>query len=240
MLLNINAKQNHYIKNTDVYYDIYIQEAKEYMKLNNTKDLPNYFISSTELNWKDRVEIQGIIQKYVDTSISSTVNLPELATIEDIMNLYVYAWKLGCKGITVFRENCKRVGILTTNTQKENQQANKKELPWGTIIQANDDCIGRKRKLMSGCGSIYLLCYYDSVSGQLLETYINKGSSGTCLNNLTAISRLMSLSARAGVGTNNIIDQLMSCGNCPSYSVRTAVKRIQAKGQVALLPLLTH
>ncbi len=69
----------------------------------------------------------------------------------------------------------------------------------GTIINADNNVIGKKRKLMSGCGSLYVLAYFDEETGRLLETYINKGSSGTCLNNLTAISRLMSTSARAGV-----------------------------------------
>ena len=217
-------------KDTDVYYDIYIQEAKEYMKLNNIKDLPDYFISSTELNWKDRVEIQGILQKYVDTSISSTVNLPELATVEDIMNLYVYAWKLGCKGITVFRENCKRVGILTTNTQKENQQANKKELPWGTTIIVNDDVMGKKRKLITGCGSLHCTAFFDTIDGRLTEMYLSKGSTGGCNNFMTGLSRMISHDARTGGTIESIVDQLMSSGTCPSYSVRKATKNDTSKG----------
>ena len=75
---------------------------------------------------------------------------------------------------------------------------------------------------MSGYGSIYLLCYYDSVSGQLLETYINKGSSGTCLNNLTLLLVGMSFIFWAGVGTNNTIEPI-NVLYCPSYSVRTAL-----------------
>ncbi len=218
-------------KDKDVYYDVYIQEAKEYMDLHNTKELPDYFITSTELNWKDRVEIQGILQKYVDTSISSTVNLPESATVEDIMNLYVYAWKLNCKGITVFRENCKRVGILATE-HKENkeEQLAKPTLEWGGIINVNDDVIGKKRKLQTGCGSLHFTAFFDPVDGRLLETYLSKGSSGGCANFMVGLSRMASLCARAGVPIESIVDQLMSSGTCPSYAVKTAMTHKTSKG----------
>ena len=217
-------------KDKDVYYDVYIQEAKEYMDLHNTKELPDYFITSTELNWKDRVEIQGILQKYVDTSISSTVNLPESATVEDIMNLYVYAWKLNCKGITVFRENCKRVGILATEHNEEIKQTDKKELPWGTTIIVNDDVIGKKRKLTTGCGSLHCTAFFDTVDGRLMEMYLSKGSTGGCNNFMTGLSRMISHDARTGGTIESIVDQLMSSGTCPSYSVRTATKHDTSKG----------
>ncbi len=217
-------------KDTDVYYDIYIQEAKEYMKLNNIKELPDYFITSTELNWKDRVEIQAILQKYVDTSISSTVNLPNSSTVEDIMDLYVYAWKLGCKGITVFREGCKRVGILTTENKEENQQSISPILEWGGIINVNDDVIGKKRKLNTGCGSLHFTAFFDPVDGKLLETYLSKGSSGGCDRYMVGLSRMTSLCARAGVPIETIIDQLNSSGTCPSYAVKTATQHNTSKG----------
>lgn len=217
-------------KDKDVYYDVYIVEAKEYMDLNNTKELPDYFITSTELNWKDRVEIQGILQQYVDTSISSTVNLPESATVEDIMNLYVYAWKLNCKGITVFRENCKRVGVLTTKQIETIEEKPKTELPWGATIMVNDDVIGKKRKLITGCGSLHCTAFFDTVDGRLMEMYLSKGSTGGCNNFMTGLSRMISHSARTGANIESIVDQLMSSGTCPSYSVRKATKHDVSKG----------
>jgi ribonucleoside-diphosphate reductase alpha chain len=219
-------------KDTDVYYDVYIAEAKEYMNLHNTKELPEYFTTSTELNWKDRVEIQGILQRYVDTSISSTVNLPNSATIEDIMNLYVYAWKQNCKGITVFREGCKRVGILTTENKEEvkEEKSIKKELPWGTTIIVNDDVVGKKRTLKTGCGSLHLTAFFDPFDGRLIETYFSKGSNGGCANFTTGLSRMVSLCARTGANIETIVDQLQSSGVCPSYAVRSATKRDTSKG----------
>ena len=63
--------------------------------------------------------MQAAWQKHIDASISSTVNVPNDFTVEDTENLYLYAWEKGLKGITIFRDGCKRVGILTTDTSKK-------------------------------------------------------------------------------------------------------------------------
>lgn len=70
-------------------------------------------ITSQNIKFEDRAKVQATIQKYVDTGISSTFNLPNDATTHDIENIYIKAWELGLKGITVFRDNCKKIGILT-------------------------------------------------------------------------------------------------------------------------------
>ena len=87
----------------------------------------------------------------------------------------------------------------------------------------NDDVIGLKRKLMTGCGTLHCTAFFDPATGDLLETYISKGSTGGCLNSLTGLSRMISLSSRAGVSIYDIVDQLDSSGVCPSYAVRRAV-----------------
>lgn len=81
-------------------------------------DLPDYFITADKLDWRERVKMQGALQKNIDASISSTVNLKESSTIEDVFNIYLTAWKEGLKGITIFRDNCKRVAILSKPVQE--------------------------------------------------------------------------------------------------------------------------
>lgn len=67
-----------------------------------------WVIESHDISFMDRVAMQAVMQKYVDNSISSTVNLKNDATPEDIWNIYLAAWESGCKGITVFRDGCRR------------------------------------------------------------------------------------------------------------------------------------
>jgi ribonucleoside-diphosphate reductase alpha chain len=66
----------------------------------------------TKYSFEERANVQSTIQKYVDTAISSTFNLPNSATVEDVMNIYMTAWEKKLKGATVFRDRCAKIGIL--------------------------------------------------------------------------------------------------------------------------------
>lgn len=224
-------KYNRRTDNLKDSYDVYCNEAKYYMTKFNANTLPDYFVCSSDINWRDRVDMQSIMQNHVDTAISSTVNLPNDITIEEVEQLYLYAWQKGLKGITVYRDGCKRSGILTTDkTKKEDEINGSSSLQRGDIINTSDDLIGKKRKLMTGCGSLHCVAFFDPASGELMETYLSKGSQGGCNQFMIGLSRMISLLARTGCDINTIVDQLNSTGVCPSYAVRTATKRDTSKG----------
>lgn len=213
----------------DTYYDVYCKAAREYMEINNTKKLPDYFVGSADISWQSRVLTQAVMQKHVDTAISSTVNMPNSATKDDIAHMYLLAWSSGCKGITMFRDGCKRLGILTTGNKKE-EEISHKELKRGEIMKCADDLIGKKRKIINGCGSTHVLGFFEPVYGDLVEVFFTKGSLGGCSNYMIGLSRMVSLACRAGVSINDIQDQLNSTGACPSYAIRTATKHDTSKG----------
>ena len=210
------------LHNEDVTYEVHPKLVANYMAEHNCTfdQLPPEFISSDKLNWEQRIDMQAALQTNIDASISSTVNLDENVTIEEVYNLYAYAWKKGLKGVTIFRRNCARAAILNDRPQKETS----KELQRGEIIKAGDNCIGLKRTLMTGCGSLHLQAFFNPETGELLETYLSKGSQGGCNNFMIGLSRMMSLAARGGIKIESILDQLKSCGTCPSYAVRKATK----------------
>ena len=215
----------------DKYYTVYAKIVQDYLKVHKEADpkhLPDYFIDAMHLNYKERVDTQATWQKHIDASISSTVNVPEEFTVEDVEQMYMYAWEKECKGITLFRTNCKRAGILTPKSKEDKNESY--ELKRGEIQQVNDDVIGRKRKLMTGCGTLHCEAFFDPKTGKLLETYLSKGSTGGCNNFMVGLSRMISLSARAGVDIDKIIDQLNSTGVCPSYAVRRATQKDTSKG----------
>ena len=221
----------------DEYYKVYTPIVKKYMEENgitDDKDLPDFFVTAQNLNYKKRIDMQSIWQSHIDASISSTVNVPNDFTVEDTENLYMYAWEKGLKGVTIFRDGCKRLGILTTDTTKKEEDANisqpTNELKRGIIIKADDNCIGKKRTLHTGCGTLHCEAFFDPETGDLLETYFSKGSSGGCNNFMIGLSRMISLSARGGIDVWTIVDQLKSSGTCPSYAVRTATKHDTSKG----------
>lgn len=232
---NYYTRKTESLKGHDEYYKVYTPIVKEYMDKHGLKDdseLPDYFVTAQTLDYKNRIYMQSIWQSHIDASISSTVNVPNDFTVEQVEDLYMTAWEAGLKGVTIFRDSCKRAGILTTSsTEKTNDTEETRPLPRGYIVVADDNVIGLKRKIMSGCGSLHVVAMFDPISGELLETYISKGSTGGCQSNLAAVSRLISLSARAGVDVYTIADQLQSCPACPSYVGRTMTKHDTSKGK---------
>ena len=217
--------------NQDHYYTVYCKAAREYKELYPDSELPTYFVSSSDIDPQSRVTTQAVMQDHVDTAISSTVNLPESATEEQMAQIYLEAWKQGLKGLTIFRDGCKRLGVLTTDTPKQEETNEQyQSLQRGDIISCDDSLVGKKRKIISGCGSAHILAYFDPYNGDLMEVYIAKGSTGGCNNTLTGLSRMISLLCRAGVGVHDIKDQLDSTGACPSYAVRSATKHDTSKG----------
>ena len=219
------------LSNKDEIYAMHPQVVAEYMiKHGCTKreDLPDYFVFSEDIPVRERIEMQAIWQEHIDASISSTINLPNSATIEDVEDLYRYAWENNLKGVTVYRAGCAREGILVKDSDKPAE----KEVPLarGEIIKCSDQLIGRKRKLQSGCGSLHVQAWFDPNSGNLMEVFLSKGSTGGCANFMTGLSRMVSIAARAGVSVKDIKDQLDSTGVCPSYATRRAISQDTSPG----------
>lgn len=231
---NYYTRKTESLHGKDVYYKVYTPIVEKYMREHNIEDdsqLPDYFVTAGEISYLDRIAMQAAWQQYIDASISSTVNLPNEATIEDVYDLYMNAWKSGLKGITIFRDGCARVGVLTTSDDtKEEVTTEKSNLSRGYIIPSSDNLIGLKRKLVTGCGSLHCTAYFDPETKELREVYLSKGSTGGCNNFMIGLSRMISLSARGGVPLDDIIDQLKSTGSCPSYATRSAMKRDTSPG----------
>lgn len=230
---NYYTRKTESLKGHDEYYKVYTPIVKEYMDKHGLKDdseLPDYFVTAQTLDYKNRIYMQSIWQSHIDASISSTVNVPNDFTIEQVEGLYMTAWDAGLKGVTIFRDGCKRAGILTIKENVEDIVEEPHRLERGMIIKADDNCIGKKRTLRTGCGTLHCEAFFDPDNGQLLETYFSKGSSGGCNNFMIGLSRMISLAARGGIDVYSIVDQLKSSGTCPSYAVRTATKHDTSKG----------
>ena len=100
---------------------------------------PYYKATSNDIDWVAKVRMQGQVQKWVDHSISVTVNLPSDVTEELVGNLYIEAWKSGCKGCTVYRDGS-RAGVLVSNKDKK-QTANPNEMPAKRPMELDADVV---------------------------------------------------------------------------------------------------
>jgi ribonucleoside-diphosphate reductase alpha chain len=199
----------------DKYYDVYCRTLKEYQNYTKQNNIPDFFVSSSDINWKDRIDIQGIMQEHVDTAISSTVNLPKNITINDVEQLYLHAWKQGLKGVTIYRSGCNREGILNTDSQPKET-----EFRFDYIEPISKDelgeTLGTNKKEKVACGSLFVSINREPLTGNICETYVNTSKSGVCPANIAAVSRLTSLCLRSGVKVQAICDELIGikCGAC--------------------------
>ena len=224
---NYYTRKTESLHGEDKEYKIFTPIAWEYLQSHGYGEdetkLPDYFVTSAEIAYRDRINMQAIWQTHIDASISSTVNLPNSATIDDVKDLYMYAWECGLKGITVFRDGCKRLGILTTDDGEDSVDY-LTDLRRGDIINVDDDLLGYKRKITNGCGDFSEQIFFDDISGEPLENFIAMGDGGGCARNLEAISRLISLCLRGGIDVSEIIKQLKKVHSCPAYRARKIQK----------------
>ena len=195
------------------------------------KEYEDLFVTAMNMKVEDHVLMLSEIAKYVDMSVSKTVNIPTDYPYEDTKEVYRMAHDLGIKGITIFRPNDLRPGILIDkNKNKGNDTPAPPSLKRGEIKKISEDVVGKKRRLVTGCGSLHCSAFFDKLTGELLEVFLDKGSQGGCDLFMNGLSRMISLAARAGCSVYDIVDQLESCGTCPSYAVRRATKHDTSPG----------
>ncbi|MDA4128366.1 MAG: adenosylcobalamin-dependent ribonucleoside-diphosphate reductase [Thaumarchaeota archaeon] len=178
--------------------------VREYMKtvgVSDVNQLPIYFVTSHQIKPEMRVKMQGTIQKHIDTAISSTVNLPEEITPEQVEKIYLLAWKQGCKGITIYREGS-REGILETEKASKKQSARlEAEFERPRILS------GRTLKLRLPQGGLYVTA--NSEGDSIKEVFLNIGKLGSDEKaDAEAMGRLISLYMQHGGDIKHVISTL--------------------------------
>lgn len=211
----------------DKYFKVDSQIVKDYKQVtnDNSDNLPNYFIESQDISYINRIKMQGTWQKYIDTGISSTINLPNDATVEDIEKIYIEAWKYGLKGITCFRDGCKRMGILTTNESKIEG-----ELHRGEYEKKPDNLIEVTRKIYSGCGKMMLHISVIPKEKRIFDVYVTNSSAGGCALNIQNIAISISNGLRHGSTLASYKKSFEGAGKCSSYATARAKGKYVSKG----------
>ena len=181
-------------------------------KLYGTDDsLPDHVVTAHKIDPYFRVRMQGSIQKYIDSSISSTVNLANDITVETIADIYMTAYKSGLKGITVYREGS-REGILITNDTKNEKKSEESSKTSTEDVEKTprsrpNQTKGVTRRIRTGEGTLYITINEDE--NGLCEVFTTIGKAGgNAAAQSEAISRLISLSLRSGLDPKAIVRQL--------------------------------
>jgi ribonucleoside-diphosphate reductase alpha chain len=193
-------------------FTVYHPLVREYMSrfaVEREEDLPDYFVTAHEIRPEMRVHMQAAIQKHIDHSISSTVNLPNEATPEEVERIYQLAWKMGCKGITVYREGS-REGILITESQAKGQPQAQPAVAEAVATSANGRntprprpkvTAGRTERIETPRGRVYVVINEDEMG--ICEVFVHSLDVEA-----EAVGRMASLALRAGLDPRDVIEQL--------------------------------
>ncbi len=190
-------------------FTVYHPLVREYMArcgIEREEELPDYFVTAHQIRPEMRVRMQATIQRHIDHSISSTVNLAYDTPPEDVERIYFLAWKLGCKGITVYREGS-REGILITEGQAKGQPASQPAAPVITtparVIPRPRPKVtsGRTERIETPRGRVYVVINEDEMG--ICEVFVHSLDVEA-----EAIGRMASLALRGGLDARDVIEQL--------------------------------
>ncbi|WP_027185500.1 vitamin B12-dependent ribonucleotide reductase [Desulfovibrio inopinatus] len=173
------------------------------------EELRRVFVTAMDFDPIWHLKMQAAFQKYTDNAVSKTVNLPNSVTQDDIRKIYLMAFELGCKGVTVYRDGCKSSQVLCTGDGTSEEENSDKR---GTVVKQRPDVMyGFTQKVRTGLGELYLTV--NELDGKPFEVFATIGKSGRSVTaKAEAIGRLVSLALRSGVDVAAIVAQLKGIG----------------------------
>lgn len=174
------------------------------------EDVKSVFVTAHDITPTEHISMQAAFQKSVDNAVSKTVNFPNSATPKEVEEVYLLAYQLGCKGVTVYRDGSREEQVLSTGkTKKEGVPEKIKIIP-----RSRPDVLSAKVRLMkTGCGNLYVTIAEDE-QGNMFELFTSMGKAGGCAaSQAEAIGRLVSLALRSNIEPEEIMKQLrgVSC-----------------------------
>ena len=176
------------------------------------EEIKRVFVCAHDVSPIWHIRMQAAFQDHTDNAVSKTVNFVSSATREDVSEVYQLAWRLGCKGTTIYRDGSRAEQVL--NIGKVSGEA--EPAPEYGHIQPRprpDVTTGFTEKVKIGCGNLYITVNYDEKG--ICEVFTNTGRAGGCPSQSEATARLVSVGIRSGIDPKKIIQQLKGI-RCPS------------------------
>jgi ribonucleoside-diphosphate reductase alpha chain len=230
-LIEVNPVFERTAKSHGFFSDSLMKEIAEHGGCTGIKTVPEdiqrVFATAHDISPEWHIRMQAAFQKYIDNAVSKTVNFPFSATQKDVEKVYMLAYKLGCKGVTIYRDGSRDEQVLSTGaTEKARKAAAAAGHPI-TVASASPELAEEKKprsrpalthgvtqKLPTGCGNLYITINEDDEG--ICEVFSTMGKSGGCAASQSeAVSRMVSLALRSGVSIDSIIKQVKGI-RCPS------------------------
>ena len=205
------------------YSEALMEKVAFHGHVENQKEVPakvrDIFVTAHGISPEWHIKTQSAFQKHTDNAVSKTVNFSREATVKDVHDVYLMAYKHGLKGVTIYRDGSRDEQVLSTGStysgKKESPAAAEEQAPGAlsrssaSIAPRPDVVFGSTQRINTGCGSIYVTINHDE-TGKPFELFTQIGKAGGCAASQTeSIGRLVSMAMRAGVDINEIRSQLM-------------------------------
>lgn len=209
------------------------------------EDVRELFVTAHDITPEDHIRMQAAFQSHTDNAVSKTVNFCNAATKEDVEKVYRLAYRLDCKGVTIYRDGSRDKQVLSVDNQKEREEEPARGLP----IEVRKP--GRKRdrpralagatyQMETGCGSIYVTINEDTQG--LFELFTTMGKAGGCASSqCEALGRLISMSWRSGVQARQTVKQLIgiTCHKPSGFGGNRITSCADAVAQAIQMHMLT-
>lgn len=210
-LVEVNPYFEKIAKERGFYSEELMKKIAEHGTIKDMEEIPEdvrkVFVTAHDIPAEAHVKMQAVFQKHTDNAVSKTINFPNHATVEDVEKAYLLAYRLGCKGITIYRDGSRESQVLMSGkTEKkitgktDENKVVKRERPKALK--------GWTYQMQTGCGPIYITINEDNVG--LFELFTTMGKAGGCAaSQCEAIGRMVSLAWRSGVPAKQVIKQLV-------------------------------
>ncbi len=212
-LVEVNPLLEEYLEKEGIYSKELMEKISESPSLKNIEGIPSYikeiFVTAHDITPEWHIKMQAAFQEHVDNAVSKTVNFPNYASKEEVEEVYMLAYKLGCKGVTIYRDGSRDEQVLNVGKIKEDkdEEAATSFVNEGIVPRTRPrTTMGITDKVKIGCGNLYITANYDEDG--ICEVFTNLGRAGGCPSQSEATSRLISIALRSGLSAESIIEQL--------------------------------
>lgn len=236
-MIEVNSVLKKKLVERGIYSDEIMKAVAKEGSLSHVGEMPqdivDIFVSAHDVSPVWHIKMQAAFQKYTDNAVSKTVNFANEATVEDVAEVYELAFKLGCKGVTIYRDGSRAEQVLNigkvnhANEGRNCIDCEQYELMKKDLLEQNaaptacqivprprpNTTLGMTEKAAIGCGNLYITVNYDEQG--ICEVFTNTGKHGGCPSQSEATSRLISIALRSGIDSKHIIEQLKGI-RCPS------------------------
>lgn len=238
-MIEVNPILKERLKKSGLYSDELMRRIASEGTIAHIEELPEelrrVFVSAHDITPEYHIKMQAAFQRKTDNAVSKTVNFPNAATEEDVREVYLEAYRTGCKGVTIYRDGSRNEQVLNIGkVKKEDEPASAEP---GTLMPRPrpDVTQGVTERIRTGCGNLYITVNYDNKG--ICEIFTNTGRAGGCPSQSEATARLASIALRSGLSVEALVEQLkgircpstirqqgMKCTSCPDAIARVIQK----------------